>query len=635
MKKPNSLLSLIGGGQVSFHMFRMARQVFLQFILLAVVVFNASLVIYLGYQLPLAKIKLFIIYGYAYLQYHIFGLSSATVTIDGYQYLAQDILYASAYIDSVNNTAQILIVGCWISLAITLGCFVVFMSFIYRQGRKQGQQKLISGSTLLSAKEINKQIKKNNEHSDFKLGAVHLPIHAPTMNIAMIGASGSGKSVSIEILIGQARSKGHLCIIYDSTGELTKNHYDPSTDTLLNPFDARSACWSIFSEIKHEYELDSLVAAIIPASGSDPFWHSAARNMLKKMILHILYDKKIESNKKMMKLLELIDMPVSELLSTINQKASKESSKTYESVKAMVETYMAAFKHLPQPSEEVLFSISHWLETHHQSSRCLFITALENQREAIRPLLTCWIHCATTSILNLEPNAHRRLWYFIDEMPSLNKLPQLLHVLTNARKYGGCGVIGLQSIPQLKSLYFDACQAILEGCGTHFIMRANGQETARWGSQLLGKQRIKEINKSQSYGSHQMRDGVTHAEQTREQTLISEHEITSLNVLSGYLKTLNYPICFIKLPRPALKEKGQLAFIAATPMDNRVISSPMVFPPKQPPIHRGRETEEAEQDNPVKKQENERGRPSKPLRSSIKSNNRNDDTHEKSDYLAL
>ena len=561
MSRTNRFLSLIGGGQISFHHLRMASQVLRQILLVGIGIFCTSLALYIYIYIPWVKLKLFILYWFAYLKYHIFGWLDALVTIDGNSYLAGDILYASSYIQSVNQTLSNIIHGCYISAAITVVAFSGFLIFIYKQGRKQGQQKLLSGSTLVTPNKLNKLIKAKNQSSNLQLGEVYLPITAPSTNIAITGASGSGKSMAIKHLISQARTHKHSCIIYDATGQLTENYYNPATDILLNPFDARNANWSIFSEIKHDYEIDSLVAALIPESGNDPFWHSSARTMLKNIIHYVRSNPKIKDQDKLSELRKLVKLPVEQLLEIISPTKAPGAIKTLESVKAMIDTYMDAFNYLDYQCDKPTFAITDWITNNNDTGSCLFITALENQRFPIKPLLTCWMHCATTSILNLTPDNKRRLWYFIDEMPSLNKLPQLLHVLTNARKYGGCGVIGFQNIPQLKSKYPTDYEAILEGCATHLILQANGRETAKWASQFLRKQRIKEVNKSQSYGAHTMRDGITHSEQTREQPLVSEDKILELDILRAYIKTLNFPISLIKLEIAPINPQLQAAFI--------------------------------------------------------------------------
>jgi hypothetical protein len=45
------------------------------------------------------------------------------------------------------------------------------------------------------------------------------------------------------------------------------------------------------------------------------------------------------------------------------------------------------------------------------------------------------------------------VWIFADELPTLHKLPDLVEILPEARKFGGCYVFGIQSYAQLEDIY--------------------------------------------------------------------------------------------------------------------------------------------------------------------------------------
>ena len=60
---------------------------------------------------------------------------------------------------------------------------------------------------------------------------------------------------------------------------------------------------------------------------------------------------------------------------------------------------------------------------------------------------------ASVALLGLPENRDRRIWLICDELPSLHKLPQLPESIAEARKYGGCFVLGMQSYAQLEKVY--------------------------------------------------------------------------------------------------------------------------------------------------------------------------------------
>ncbi len=52
-------------------------------------------------------------------------------------------------------------------------------------------------------------------------------------------------------------------------------------------------------------------------------------------------------------------------------------------------------------------------------------------------------------------------WFFCDELPTLHKLPDLVEILPEARKFGGCYVFGIQSFAQLEDIYGEKAAATL------------------------------------------------------------------------------------------------------------------------------------------------------------------------------
>lgn len=45
------------------------------------------------------------------------------------------------------------------------------------------------------------------------------------------------------------------------------------------------------------------------------------------------------------------------------------------------------------------------------------------------------------------------MWFILDEAPSLQRIPELAETLAEARKFGGCFVLGMQNMAQLVHVY--------------------------------------------------------------------------------------------------------------------------------------------------------------------------------------
>jgi hypothetical protein len=125
----------------------------------------------------------------------------------------------------------------------------------------------------------------------------------------------------------------------------------------------------------------------------------------------------------------------------------------------------------------------------------------------------------------------------IDEVPTLQKLPSLSDFLARARKYGGCGILGFQSYPQLEATYGIQDAAAITGyCSTWVALRANDTATARHVSENLGQVEQVEANEGMSYGVNDMRDGVNLSRMQVTRPLVMPTEVTNLPNLVGFLR---------------------------------------------------------------------------------------------------
>ncbi|MFA0425927.1 type IV secretion system DNA-binding domain-containing protein, partial [Vibrio sp. 10N.222.54.A1] len=112
-----------------------------------------------------------------------------------------------------------------------------------------------------------------------------------------------------------------------------------------------------------------------------------------------------------------------------------------------------------------------WVQDESQQG-FLFLSSNARQHTALRPLISMWLAIASNAILGMEPDDDRRIWVIIDEMPTLHKLPELTHIISEVRKFGGCYLLGLQSYAQLETTYGrNAARVIFDLLNTRFFFR--------------------------------------------------------------------------------------------------------------------------------------------------------------------
>lgn len=155
------------------------------------------------------------------------------------------------------------------------------------------------------------------------------------------------------------------------------------------------------------------------------------------------------------------------------------------------------------------------------------------------------------NVLALKPDLNRRVWTILDELNSLHTLPMLLEYLSEARKFGGASMIGLQSFSQLQNNYGkDAANAIWDLLNTTLYFRAPSGEISEWVQSQLGEIRHLKFRDQYSYGVDTIRDGVNFAKEDTTENIVSYSDIQSLNDLECYVSLLgNLPIVKVKVKR--------------------------------------------------------------------------------------
>lgn len=99
------------------------------------------------------------------------------------------------------------------------------------------------------------------------------------------------------------------------------------------------------------------------------------------------------------------------------------------------------------------------------------------------------------ALLSLDPNQERRLWFIVDEIAKMNKLPALASALAESRKYGGCIMIGIQSIAQLTENYgYAVSQGILDMFNSFIFFRSHHPQTTEWMAKVLGTVEQEELH---------------------------------------------------------------------------------------------------------------------------------------------
>lgn len=404
-----------------------------------------------------------------------------------------------------------------------------------KTGRGLGSNEYLRGARFGTTRQIRALLRKQARGS-FSIGGVPVPRAFEPEHILLCGAPGTGKTNLIVKMLEGIRTAGNRAIVYDTAGTFVEKFYRPGHDVILNPLDKRTSRWSPWGDVPREYHYDQIAESTIPDKGGDPFWAKAARGTLvavlrklardREMLVSILLDRLLRSRLK--------DLAAFAAGTDAAAFISVEGERTSAGIQAELASVMRSFSYLDDTRKGL--SIREWVENE-EGDGWLFITVKADQLPSLRPLITVWLDIAISAIMSLAPDRDRRLFCVIDELPSLQKLPSLSDFLARARKYGGCGILGFQSYPQLEATYGIQDAAAITGyCSTWVALRANDTPTAKHVSENLGQVEQVEANEGMSYGVNDMRDGVNLSRMQVTRPLVMHTEVTNLPNLSGFLR---------------------------------------------------------------------------------------------------
>lgn len=193
----------------------------------------------------------------------------------------------------------------------------------------------------------------------------------------------------------------------------------------------------------------------------------------------------------------------------------------------------------------------------------------------------------------MEPciNTAKPVWFVLDELASLNKLPQLHTAVTENRKSDNPVVLGFQGRSQLEKRYGKDAEAMLSQPATKIFLKTSEPHAAKWIADAIGEIEIERVKESRSAGL--IRNKKQYAMEVTTKPLVMASEIAGLEPLHGYIKQENrvVPVRFpyiapmTKLPgfieRAAPLSSLPVAVPQAVSIPKPVVAATPVEPPKK------------------------------------------------------
>lgn len=413
----------------------------------------------------------------------------------------------------------------------------------------------IRGGKLTTPRQL-KRLLRSAGKGIIDIGGVIIPRRFEIGHFLFLGRPQQGKTVAIKKIMDAVMLAGQKMIIFDSKGDFTASHCK-SNDYIFAPaVDERTVRWTIFNDISDIGQVSSVVAAIIPETQKDLIWSTGARRILEAMLYHCIYAGK-RTNRELWRLCNLNPVELKELLATTpgcGQAVAlldKPEGQTSFGFFINIQAYLKPLQLIAGIDGD--FSIRKWLTENANGEKQapsdnIFITSTLEHLEILRPLHALFLSILINAHLSLPDNRERRIFYVLDELPVLNKIPRLMDALNFGASKGLCAIIGAQALTQIDGIYGkEVREAIFSAVTTHTAFSVGGKVTAQEMADLIGRAELERSQVNLSVGLKTSRDGATAMEQRVTENIVLPEQIKDLHPLHAYLKVIGYPAAKIKL----------------------------------------------------------------------------------------
>lgn len=411
-------------------------------------------------------------------------------------------------------------------------------------------EEILSGPQLISMAEAQKKVRLQPGEKTLFWAGLHLPYRCATEHFAVVGTPGSGKSLTLQLLmksiLPNMHSGSHMrAMIYDAKRDtmkllssLFRDHPNPPYICNMNPFDARSCPWDMASDIQDGATAYEVAKIFLPESNeSQPFFRNAGRNVLAGVmqalgsiapgawtLRDVVYI--LQSKQRLIVVLnscvETSDITnlwpedprlVANILSTI------------ESLMKPLSFVAAAWHHNQNPA----VSIEAWA-----SSSMIVVLGSDPKFDAIMQPLNRVIFKRMVELVRMYDDVSSRVisesWFIIDELRNAGNLEDLDKLLVEGRSKGACVAIGFQDIAGLREVFGEKrADEIIGTCGNKVFLQSGEGTTIDYATKHFKSQEILETKTSQNYTQqHQVIGGYSQSQNKTMRPVVHEGLLKAL-----------------------------------------------------------------------------------------------------------
>lgn len=354
----------------------------------------------------------------------------------------------------------------------------------------------------------------------FRLGGHPVPLVKARTHVMTVGASGSGKSITQNIIMADVlplvkKGSDRRAVVYDAKLESISTIYGICGDTpdteivILNPKDARAVALDIAADIRSFSDIETFTNIFMPPPSQnervEKFWRDNPLQILRGVVeyLHLnacgvwtLRDivNFFESEEVLKAILgsDPRTRYALGLLATENTNAN-----IFSSIRTEVFKYRILAARWEHATKKI--SLKQWIK---EGGTILMLGRDVIQSDTVGTSTAVLNRYITTTLAQLilsQPDTKKpSTFLFFDEMHTI-KL-ELVDLATQARSKGCCIFAAFQSIQSLNQFYgSDGVETILGQFGLKNILKLDDTATAEWCSKLIGDVEIIRADSTYEY----------------------------------------------------------------------------------------------------------------------------------------
>jgi type IV secretory pathway TraG/TraD family ATPase VirD4 len=384
-------------------------------------------------------------------------------------------------------------------------------------------------------------------------------------HIQIAGDTGSGKSTLVRQIVYQIAARKEMAIIFDPDREYIREFYrEDRGDWVLNPKDDRCPYWPIGEECDDEAEATPIAIGLFPDEPTrQQFFLSHTRAIFSYLLA--TYKPTVNELAYWMAHPEEIDKRVTgtEHQHTLTANAAPQRAGILGSLNEAGKP----LRMMPTQAEgRRSWTVREWSK---KREGWIFITSTPDTIDALRPLQSLWLDMLILKLQTSAPQAGQaRVWMVLDELASLNALPQLHSALTKQRKSDNPIVLGFQGMSQLDAVYGKKAETILSQAYTNVVLRTREPRAAKHLSDLIGKAQLERMRESKPSRLFERKHGSFSSERVID-PVVMESQIQGLDDLTGYFVQQDKIVSIQFQPQPKRTIAPDLIERILPPMQRR------------------------------------------------------------------